>query len=130
MLLGAFFMFVAAVGIIRMPDLLMRMHAATKAGTLGAGLILAAVAVFYSELGVTMRATATIAFLFLTAPVAAHMIGRAAYFVGVRLWEGTIVDELRGRYDEQTHTLESKPVEADSGGADAARSPDPAGRDE
>lgn len=131
MLLGAFFMFVAAVGIIRMPDLLMRMHAATKAGTLGTGLILAAVAVFHGDLGVSMRAVATISFLFLTAPVAAHMIGRAAYFAGVRLWEGTVIDELRGRYDERTHELESPPAAtAETRRADPGRSPDPAGRED
>lgn len=106
-------MLVAAVGVIRMPDLPMRMHAATKAGTLGAGLILAAVAVLYGDLGVTMRAVATIVFLFLTAPVAAHMIGRAAYFVGIELWEGTRVDELRGRYDEESHTLAGLPDAGD-----------------
>jgi multicomponent Na+:H+ antiporter subunit G len=109
MLGGAFFMVVAALGVLRMPDLLMRMHAATKAGTLGAGMILIAVAVHYGEMGIAMRAIATVAFLFLTAPVAAHMIGRAAYFVGVRLWEGTFIDEIRGQYDERTHRLGAAP---------------------
>ena len=98
-------MLVAAVGVLRMPDLLMRMHAATKAGTLGAGLLLGAVAAYYEQLGVTMRAGATIVFLLLTAPVAAHMIGRAAYVVGIELWEGTLLDELRGRYGD----LRSRP---------------------
>lgn len=98
-------MIVAGLGVLRMPDLLMRMHAATKAGTLGAGMVLMAVAVFYGELGITMRAMATIVFLFLTAPVAAHMIGRASYFVGIKLWEGTFIDEIRGQYDEETHRL-------------------------
>ncbi|NBC18691.1 MAG: Na+/H+ antiporter subunit G [Bacteroidetes bacterium] len=93
-LTGAFFMLVAAIGLVRMPDLLMRMHAATKAGTLGAGLLLLAVAVAYGD-GVTVRALAAIAFLFLTAPVAAHMIGRAAYYAGgVQCWDGTLLDEL------------------------------------
>ncbi len=105
MLGGAFFMVVAALGVLRMPDLLMRMHAATKAGTLGAGMVLIAVAIHYGELGITMRAIATVVFLFLTAPVAAHMIGRAAYFVGIKLWEGTFIDEIRGQYDERTHRL-------------------------
>lgn len=100
-MLGTFFMLVAALGVLRMPDLLMRMHAATKAGTLGAGLLLGAVAAFYAEMSVTMRAGATIVFLLLTAPVAAHMIGRAAYVAGVGLWKGTLLDELRGQYGEQ-----------------------------
>lgn len=93
---GAFFMLVAAIGLVRMPDLLMRMHAATKAGTLGAGLLLLAVAVHFGTTGVTIRAVATIFFLLFTAPVAAHVIGRAAYFSGwLELWHATGVDELR-----------------------------------
>jgi multicomponent Na+:H+ antiporter subunit G len=93
---GGFFMLVAGIGVIRMPDLLMRMHAATKAGTLGAGLLLLAVAIHFGTAGVTIRAVATIFFLLLTAPVAAHVIGRAAYFSGwLELWERTLLDELR-----------------------------------
>ena len=94
-LFGGAFMLVAALGVVRMPDLAMRMHAATKAGTLGAGLVLLAVAVVYADAGVTVRALATIAFLFLTAPVSAHVIGRAAVASRqLRLWEHTRLDEL------------------------------------
>lgn len=91
---GALFAFVAALGVVRLPDLLVRMHAATKAGTLGAGLIFLAAAIHGADTGVTLRALAAIAFLLLTAPVSAHLIGRAAYRVGVRLWDRTVVDEL------------------------------------
>lgn len=94
LLSGAFFVLIASVGIIRFPDLMMRMHASTKAGTLGAGLILAATAVAFDDISVLTRALATIIFLLLTAPVAAHLIGRAAYYVGMDLWPGTITDEL------------------------------------
>lgn len=102
---GAFFMLVAALGILRLPDLILRMHAATKAGALGAGLLLTAVAVFYGDSGVTVRALAGILFLLLTAPVASHAIGRAAYFQGIALWDRTAVDQLRGRYDPQAERL-------------------------
>ena len=74
------------------------MHAATKAGTLGAGLILIAVAFFYADLGITLRSLAAITFLLQTAPVAAHLIGRAAYYSGIRLWEKTWIDQLKDRY--------------------------------
>ncbi len=94
LLAGGLFGFVAAVGMLRLPDMIMRMHASTKAGTLGAGLILAAVAIHFMEIGITLRAAAAILFLLLTAPVAAHVIGRAAYRCGIRLWERTGVDEL------------------------------------
>jgi len=97
MVVGAASMLIAAVGVVRMPDLFTRMHATSKAGSLGAGLILLAVAVHYGDLGISARALATLAFILLTAPIAAHVIGRAAYFVGVPFWEGTLVDELRTR---------------------------------
>lgn len=104
--LGAVFMLLAGWGLIHMPDLLLRMSAAAKASTLGTGLILLAAAVYFQDLGVTSRALVTIAFVFLTTPVAAHRIARAAYFAGVPLWAGTQRDELAGRYDPCTHELE------------------------
>jgi multicomponent Na+:H+ antiporter subunit G len=107
MLLGAAFMLLASIGITRMPDVYTRMQPATKAATLGAGCMLLAVAVHFSEVGVTMRALAGIAFVVLTAPVAAHMIGRAAYLLGLPMWEGTQVDELEGRYDRESGHLAS-----------------------
>lgn len=106
-LIGAVFSLLAGIGILRMPDLYTRMSATTKVATLGIGSILLAVAVYFGELGIASRALATVAFVFLTAPVAAHMIGRASYFVGVPLCPATAVDELRGHYDLCTHELES-----------------------
>lgn len=90
---GAFFAFVAALGVVRLPDVFIRMHASTKAGTLGAGLILAAVAIHFADAGITARVVAIIAFLLITAPISAHVIGRAAYRTGVPLWEKSVVDE-------------------------------------
>lgn len=94
-LLGGCFMLLAGIGVLRMPDLFMRMQAATKAATLGAGCMLLAVAVYFNDLAVTTRALLVIAFVFLTAPVAAHVIARAAYSMGVPLWEKTLADELK-----------------------------------
>ncbi len=104
-LLGALFMFIAALGVARMPDLFTRMHSSTKSATLGVGLIMLGAALHFGEIGMTMRVVAIIVFVFLTAPVAAHMLGRAAYFAGVPLWEGTLSDALRGHYDRRTHRL-------------------------
>jgi len=94
MLIGSIFCLVAAVGIVRLPDPLTRMHAATKAGTLGAGLLLVAEAVFYRQLGVSLRAATVIALLLLTAPVAAHLVSRSSYRSGVSLSDRTWIDEL------------------------------------
>lgn len=107
MITGAAFLLLASIGIIRMPDLYSRIQAATKAATLGVGCIILAMAIHFVDLAITVRALLVIAFLFLTQPVAAHVIGRAAYFVGVPLWENTIMDELRGKYDASSHELES-----------------------
>jgi multicomponent Na+:H+ antiporter subunit G len=109
MLIGAFFMLVGAIGLLRMPDLFMRMSATTKSATLGVSFTLLAAVVHFNELGLGTRIAATIAFVFITAPVAAHMIGRAGYARQVDLWEGTITDELRDRYDPETGELISKP---------------------
>ena len=96
MVIGSLFCLVSAVGMLRLPDTLMRMHAATKAGTLGTGLIVVAAAIFTNELGTTLKAIAVIVFLLLTAPVAAHLIGRAAYHRGIHLFDKTWIDELGG----------------------------------
>lgn len=107
LLLGGALMLLAAIGIIRLPDLPTRMHASTKSGALGTSLIMVAVALTFREGAVTARAFAIISFIILTAPVAAHVIGRAGYFVGVPLWSGTVKDDLKERYDADTHYLRS-----------------------
>ncbi|MCG5508792.1 monovalent cation/H(+) antiporter subunit G [Ectothiorhodospira sp. A-7Y] len=110
LLAGVGFMFVAALGLLRMPDLPIRLHATTKAGALGGGLLMIAVGLeFFGDVTVAAKAAAIIVFLVLTGPVAAHLIGRAGYFIGVPMWSGTIKDELKGRYDHKTQTLMSPP---------------------
>lgn len=106
-LVGATFMLLAAVGVARLPDLFMRMHSSTKSATLGAGCIMLGAALHFGDFAIAARALAVVVFLFVTAPVAAHMIGRAAYLSGVPLWDGTLGDELRGRYEAETHVLQS-----------------------
>lgn len=104
---GSLFILISAIGLLRMPDLYMRMSATTKAATLGVGFVLLGTAIHFWEVGIVSRSLIIISFLMLTAPVAAHMIGRAAYFDGVPLWKETLHDELRGKYDEETHELNS-----------------------
>jgi multicomponent Na+:H+ antiporter subunit G len=119
LLTGALFVLVAAVGLVRLPDLLMRMHAATKAGTLGAGLLLVAVAVSIPEVSVVTRALATFVFLLLTAPIAAHVIARAAYYAGeATLWERTCIDELR---DDLERASTPEPNRSKANGAPVPR---------
>ncbi len=101
LLLGGAFGFLAALGMLRLPDTLIRMHAATKAGTLGCGCALLAVALYFHDAAISLRAVAAIFIVLLTAPVAAHLIGRAAYRSGIHLWQGTWVDELKDVYDKK-----------------------------
>lgn len=109
--LGTLFVLLAAVGVIRMPDTYLRISVTTKAATLGIGLILAAAAVYFSDSSVTLRVLAIILFILLTAPVGAHLIGRASYFIGVKLWEKSVVDDLEGKYKKSTHELSSEELE-------------------
>lgn len=104
---GAFFIFVAGLGTFRFPDLFMRMHAATKAGSLGLGLFLAAIAILHPDPHIVLKCVAIIGFIFLTAPVAAHLIGRAAYLHKTYLSARTTSDALAGKYTKHHTRLES-----------------------
>lgn len=109
-LTGALLLLVAAIGVLRLPDTFLRMSATSKASSLGASCLLAALAVAAADIGIGVRALAGIAFLLLTTPVASHMIGRAAYVSGTPLWKGTVRDDLRGCYDRDARTLASAPA--------------------
>ncbi len=106
--LGTLFILLAAVGILRMPDLYLRISVTTKAATLGIGLILIAAAFHFQELSITTRVLAIILFMLLTAPVGAHMIGRASYFTKIKLWDKSKFDDLKDQYDPETHELSSQ----------------------
>ena len=95
---GAFFILMAGLGLVRMPDVFLRMSASTKAATLGVGCTLLGVAVYFGDFATFIRAGSIIIFLLLTAPAAAHLLGRAAYQDGVLLWKGTQFDDLRRHY--------------------------------
>ncbi|WP_154858503.1 monovalent cation/H(+) antiporter subunit G [Cyclobacterium xiamenense] len=105
--LGALFILLAAVGVLRMPDLYLRISVTTKAATLGIGLVLISAAIYFNEVGITSRVLAIILFMLLTAPVGAHMIGRASYFTGVKLWKHSKLDDLKGKYHPKSHELAS-----------------------
>jgi monovalent cation/proton antiporter MnhG/PhaG subunit len=86
----------AAIGVLRLPDFFMRMHAATKAGVAGSGLVLLGVAAFDGSAATWTKAVLAVVFLLVTTPVAGHLIGRAGYVSGVALWRGTSEDALDG----------------------------------
>ncbi|MBZ9729832.1 monovalent cation/H(+) antiporter subunit G [Salegentibacter sp. JZCK2] len=112
--LGTLFVLLSAIGLVRMPDTYLRISVNTKAATLGVGLILVGTAVFFNDLSTTSRSLVIILFVFLTAPVSAHLIGRAAYFMGVKMWKGSLIDDLEGKYQKNTHVLKSDSGDGDS----------------
>ncbi len=83
LIVGLFFLLVATVGLLRLPDVYNRLHATTKCDTLGAGLVLLSLAL-QSEAAVAARLTLLIVFILVTNPTAAHVIARAAYTTGIR----------------------------------------------
>jgi monovalent cation/proton antiporter MnhG/PhaG subunit len=96
LLVGAGLSLFAAVGLLRLPDFFMRMHAATKAGVAGCGLVLIGVALADATPSTWTKVALAILFLVLTTPVAGHLLGRAAYVSGAPFWPGTSGDALRG----------------------------------
>lgn len=101
LIIGALFVLVAGLGVNRMPDVFCRMQASSKASTLGVSLIALGVAIHFHEVSITSRALVIVSYLFLTAPVGAHMIARAAHFVEVELFEATIADEYSELRDDE-----------------------------
>ena len=93
-LAGSALALLAGIGLVRLPDVFARMHAATKTATLGLMLICIGAAVSDSDLADIAKLTLVVALQFLTAPVGAHMVGRASYHAGNLLHSATVLDEL------------------------------------
>ncbi|MCM3132273.1 monovalent cation/H(+) antiporter subunit G [Paenibacillus polysaccharolyticus] len=95
-LLGALLSALSAFGLIRLPDVYLRAHAATKSMTLGVFCVLSGAFFFfwYFDNYISARLLLGILFVFITAPVAGHLNGRAAYRTDVPLWEQSVQDEL------------------------------------
>jgi multicomponent Na+:H+ antiporter subunit G len=96
-IIGVFFTVVAAIGLVRLPDIYSRAHAASKSATLGVMFVLfAAVLHVYVDEGVfDARLLLGLFFVLLTAPVGGHLISRAAHAKGVQLWEKSLQDALK-----------------------------------
>ena len=92
-LAGSAFALLAALGVLRMPDVFTRMQASTKASTLGLACLLIGAAVQMGDFASFIRVASIGAFVLLTTPVSGHVIARASYFSGVPLWKGTVLDE-------------------------------------
>ncbi|MCM3004402.1 monovalent cation/H(+) antiporter subunit G [Priestia koreensis] len=102
-LIGALLSLVTTIGLFRLPDTYTRSHAASKSATLGIMAVLSGTALFFwvDKGFLSGRLILGIIFIFVTSPVAGHLIARAAYKTNVPLWEKTVHDDLKGKYDEQ-----------------------------
>ncbi|WP_213412981.1 monovalent cation/H(+) antiporter subunit G [Xylanibacillus composti] len=98
---GALFAMFGTFGLIRLPDVYTRSHAATKTATLGVICVLSGAFLYFwlIEGHISAKLILGIVFVFVTAPVGGHLICRAAYRSGVPLWEGSTQDELKKRLE-------------------------------
>jgi len=93
-LAGSIITFIAGLGVLRLPDFFMRMHAATKAGVVGPSLLLVGAGFYEPSLSTWIKIFLAILFLFMTTPIAGHLLGKAGFLGGVRLWQGTSRNDL------------------------------------
>jgi len=101
-LIGVFFTLLSAIGLIRLPDVYSRTHAAGKSSTLGVIALMLAVFIYFIPEGIINgKILLAIVFLFLTAPLSALMINRSAYRTGVPLAKNSVQDDLKKMFDEK-----------------------------
>jgi monovalent cation/proton antiporter MnhG/PhaG subunit len=103
---GAVIVALSALGVARLPDPFSRMHAAAKAGVAGAGLLLLGTGLAFGTTGAILTAVAAVAFLVLTAPLASHTLGRAAYVAGAPLGAARVADALAGILDRRVFDID------------------------
>ena len=104
---GALAILIASIGVLRMPDFYLRLSVTVKASTLGVGLLLICAAIIFPDVSVTTKAIAIIFFLVLTAPIAAHMIGRVAYRTGILRWKDTYIDNTDNELKDAKEDFEA-----------------------
>jgi multicomponent Na+:H+ antiporter subunit G len=112
-LVGVLLALLAAIGVLRLPDVFTRMQASTKALTLGLGCLLAGHVLLHPSTETVIRAVSIAAFIMLTAPVSAHVIARAAARTGAPLWIGTHVDERPVEGEEEHGSVPERVNESD-----------------
>lgn len=93
-LIGAVFLFLGALGVLRMPDVYNRMQAGTKATTLGSIFFLLGIVVGHSDCVCFWKIILLILFLIFTNPISSHTLARAAHFAGIKLAKRSVKDDL------------------------------------
>lgn len=103
LLLGTIIMILGSLGVLRFGDVFLRMHAATKSGTLGIGFLLAGVALYFGEAIITTKLLALTVIYFLTSPIGAQVLAHAAHVSRTPLVEETWIDELAASHYDEKH---------------------------
>ncbi|MFC3124160.1 monovalent cation/H(+) antiporter subunit G [Pseudoroseomonas globiformis] len=107
-LAGAAFLLAAALGLLRFADPFQRMHAATKAGTLGAGLMVLGSVLTLADSSAIILGLLTVLFLVTTIPISGHLLGRAAYVSGASMVGNRGDDALDGVLTRADQPLEER----------------------
>ncbi|MFP4469352.1 MAG: monovalent cation/H(+) antiporter subunit G [Bacteroidales bacterium] len=94
LIIGSLFMLVAAIGLVRLPDIYLRMHAATKAPSLGLFFMVLAVPVHFLEWWPAVEAVFILLIIFITLPIGSHMIAQAAHLMNVTKSKRTFIDQM------------------------------------
>ena len=114
---GVFFAFVGAVGIIRLPDIYTRTHAASKSDTLGIVLSLGAATLVFENFSMRLKVLALLFFVLITTPTATHAIARAAFDQGIEPWtlDSDSTDETVAQDGDSTEVSTADGHVADGG---------------
>ncbi len=104
LVLGAFFMLVAGIGVLRFQDVFLRMHAATKAPSLGVFLMVIALMFYFQNFWLSIEGLLIMVFIFMTAPISAHALSRAAHVMHIQKSKRTQIDQLES-------SAEAKPAD-------------------
>ncbi|WP_049790277.1 monovalent cation/H(+) antiporter subunit G [Pusillimonas sp. T7-7] len=122
-LFGSIITFIAALGVLRLPDFFMRMHAATKAGVVGPSLLLVGAGLYEPSWGISIKIALAILFLLMTTPIAAHLLGKAGFVGGVSLWEGTARNDLDDVLPSNVFIETDAPIPSEKPAANMAKPP-------
>jgi multicomponent Na+:H+ antiporter subunit G len=107
-MLGVIFMVLSAVGLLRFPDFYTRMSTITKGSTLGVGLILLGLSVYFNKADILLKVFIILIFTFITSPVAAHVISRTAVRLRIPFWERTNLKEFKDYMDRRNERYEAQ----------------------
>ncbi len=103
--IGVLFDIFGCIGLLRLPDVYNRLQSGTKCVTVGTCFILAGSLILLESVPGTAKGVICIAFILVTSPTAAHVLAKAAHRSGIKLWDGSVVDQYR---DDQTNSSDGE----------------------